>query len=307
MQGEEFVGKEIKMNIAINTDILSSTGDPEMILRLIAEAGFTHLHWCHHWASDFAYCEYEWAHYESLFKKYNLLLLDIHGSANCEKCWWSPVEYCRKAGVLHVKNRAETLARLGGTGALMMHIPSVRYTFNEEQKEGVKKLFDQVRKSIDELMPDLEKLNVRLAIENNGNDTFEHIGILMKEYPADRVGITYDSGHGNAETCRGLDNLEQYKDRLMALHLNDNAATGDPHQPPYMGTVDWDRVTSILAASSYDKPLSFELSMRNTPFFKEENGTEQKEEDIKNFLADTYRRCAKVHALYEEKKKQISK
>ena len=37
------------MNIAVNTDILSSTGDPEMVLRLIAEAGFTHLHWCHHW------------------------------------------------------------------------------------------------------------------------------------------------------------------------------------------------------------------------------------------------------------------
>ena len=295
------------MNIAINTDILSSTGDPEMILRLISEAGFTHLHWCHHWASDFAYCEYEWAHYEELFRKYNLHLLDIHGSANCEKCWWSPAEYCRKAAVLHVKNRAETLARLGGTGSLMMHIPSLRYHFNEEQNAGMKKLFDQVRKSIDELLPDLEKLNVRLAIENNGNDTFEHIGILMKEYPAERVGITYDSGHGNAETGRGLDNLEQYKDRLMALHLNDNSSEGDPHQPPFMGTVDWERVASIIAASSYDRELSFELSMRNTPFFKEENGTEQKEEDIKKFLADTYERCVKVQKLYDGKKKQFSK
>ena len=77
------------MNIAINTDILSSTGDPEMILRLIAEAGFTHLHWCHHWASDFAYCEYEWAHYEELFKKYKIKGYNLRsvciagGSSSC--------------------------------------------------------------------------------------------------------------------------------------------------------------------------------------------------------------------------------
>ena len=295
------------MELAINTDIVSSKGDPELVLRLIAEAGFTHLHWCHHWASDFAYCEYEWAHYEGLFKKYGLKLLDVHGSANCEKCWWSPMEYCRKAGVLLVKNRAEMLARLQGTGSLMMHIPSLRYGYTVEQRAGAEKLFDQVRKSIDELLPDLEKLNVRLAIENTGNDTFEHIGALMKAYPRNLLGITYDSGHGNADSCKGLENLEREKDRLMALHLNDNSREGDPHQPPFMGNVDWEKVVSIIAASPYDRPLSFELSMRYTPFFKEENGPEQKEEDIRLFLRDTFARCGKVQLLYEEKKKQFQK
>lgn len=296
------------MNLAINTDIISSKGDPEQILRLISEAGFTHLHWCHHWASDFAYCEYEWAHIEKLLQKYDLRLLDIHGSANCEKCWWSPMEYCRKAGVLLVKNRAEMLARLQGTGSLMMHIPSLRYGATPEQDTAAVKLFDQVRKSIDDLLPDLEKLHVRLAIENNGNDTFEHIGILMKEYPAELVGITYDSGHGNAGTGQGLDNLEKWKHRLMALHLNDNSGTGDPHQPPFMGTVDWERVAKILAESSYSHDcLSFEVTIRNTPFYKAENEAEQKEEDLAAFLKDTCERCRKVQLLYEEKKQQLHK
>lgn len=35
------------MKIALNTDIFNDTGCPAPYLRAIAEAGFTHIHWCH--------------------------------------------------------------------------------------------------------------------------------------------------------------------------------------------------------------------------------------------------------------------
>ncbi len=35
--------------LAVATDFNGSGGDPEPALRRIAEAGFTHLHWCHQW------------------------------------------------------------------------------------------------------------------------------------------------------------------------------------------------------------------------------------------------------------------
>ena len=37
------------MDIAVNTDFLGGTGSPKERLKAIAEAGFTHLHWCHQW------------------------------------------------------------------------------------------------------------------------------------------------------------------------------------------------------------------------------------------------------------------
>ena len=43
------------MKIAAATDFAGSTGDPDLSLRALAEAGFTSLHWCHHWCDDFLY------------------------------------------------------------------------------------------------------------------------------------------------------------------------------------------------------------------------------------------------------------
>ncbi len=100
------------MNLAVNTDFICGVNSPEPMLRAIAEAGFTHLHWCHQWCSDFLYGPAELEAIQSWLRKYNLALLDIHGSAGQEKCWFSTVEYERRAGVELVANRLEMFARL---------------------------------------------------------------------------------------------------------------------------------------------------------------------------------------------------
>ena len=41
--------------LSMSTDYAEDTGSPELQLRRIAEAGFTHVHWCHHWDDDFLY------------------------------------------------------------------------------------------------------------------------------------------------------------------------------------------------------------------------------------------------------------
>jgi len=292
------------MDIAINTDFLGGTGSPEPRLKAIAEAGFTHLHWCHQWNTDFLYSRSELKQYAKWFQEFGLQLLDIHGSAGKEKCWCSPVEYERQAGVELVINRVVMLHELGGTGSLMMHIPAFA------DREGfdrtvVMPRFEALKRSLDELVPVLEKYSVRIAVENGFSDTFETIGMLMKDYPEKYLGITYDSGHGNIAEGKGLDRLEPLKGRLQALHLNDNDSSGDQHQPPFYGTVDWQRMAKILADSSYKgRPLSFELAMRCTPFYEKELERDQKPEKIRAFLADAHERCEKVVKLYEETKKQ---
>ena len=41
--------------LSITTDYAKDVGDPSPYLRSIAEAGFSHLHWCHQWNTDFLY------------------------------------------------------------------------------------------------------------------------------------------------------------------------------------------------------------------------------------------------------------
>jgi sugar phosphate isomerase/epimerase len=292
------------MDIALNTDIVTSGGSPEPWLRLISEAGFTHLHWCHQWCTDVLYSRYEIAQYKQWLKQYGLQLLDIHGSAGMEKCWWATEEYRRRSGVELVINRIEMFAEMGGSGALMMHAPAIRTGMAQEAIGDARQNHEALRKSFDELMPVLEKYQICIAIENTSNDTFELITDFLDCYPAEYCGITYDSGHGNIDQARGLELLEPVKDRLQALHLNDNDTSGDLHQPPFMGTVDWDTMAKIIATSSYtNRPLSFELAMRNTPFYNHELKVSQPEEKVREFLNDTYQRCQKVVHLVEEKRK----
>lgn len=291
------------MNIGINTDFLSDSHEPEYYLKLIAESGFTHLHWCHQWNSDFIYSKSETAYYKNVIKKYGLTLQDIHASVGQEKCYFSLEEYRRKAGMELILNRIEMFAELEGTGALALHVPTYRHVYGatEEYFKKIPAFVAQVRRTLDELMPYLEKYNCAIAIENMPNEAFEVIEELMNNYPAERLGITYDSGHGNYGFCRGTEYLDQWKHRLKVLHLNDNDGTLDRHQPPFYGTVNWEKLAKILAESALTGlPLSFELSMKHTPFYNPAHGIHQPETDIRKFLADAFERCSNVDKLYRE-------
>ena len=290
------------MDIAISTSILCSTGSPETYLRLIAEVGFTHLHWGHHWDTDFLYSRFEIAQIRQWLKRYGLKLLDIHGSEGVEKQWFSPEEYRRRSGVELVLNRVVMLRELEGPGCVMMHLPPNRAIKSTPEDERLLPArVDALKRTLDELIPELEKYDGKIAVENRRNDSFGVIAKLMADYPAERIGITLDTGHANIDEARGLDRMEKFKDRLLALHLNDNDAVGDLHQPPFYGTLDWGRVAKLVASSSYaGRPASFELTMRNTPFFVRDVPIgEQPEKNMKAFLADTYDRCRKVAEMIE--------
>lgn len=291
------------MDIALNTDFLSRRLSPEKYLRLTAEAGFTHLHWCHQWNTDFIYSTYEIAQIKKWLKQYDLKLLDIHGSMGQEKLWYSTEEYQRKSGVALVLNRIIMLDELEGTGSIMMHIPVYR-TANqtEEDRALVPGRVEALKRTLDELIPYLEKYHTKIAVENTSNDSFEVIADLMASYSPEHVGITLDTGHANICEAKGLDRMEKHLDRLEALHLNDNDTSGDQHQPPFRGNLDWERIAGMIARSSYvatGRPLSFELAMRHTPFMLPDvEAADQPEENIRQFLADTYERCRKVVDLY---------
>jgi sugar phosphate isomerase/epimerase len=289
------------MKLAINSDYCGGVGNPVPRLKAIAEAGFTHIHWCHQWNTDFFYTAPELRAIKQAFQNFGLTLLDIHGSDGQEKCWYSTDETVRQAGVLLVRNRMEMFAELGGIGSLMMHIPAWRSNWTAEQvaQNQVEARTEALYRSLEELFPYCEKYNCPIAVENHASDTFEAINRLMKKYDTKWLGITYDSGHGNIREGRGLELLEPVKDRLMALHLNDNDHSGDLHQPAFYGNVDWQKVAELIDASGYQREmLSFELSMRYTPFMNQDlHIVDQTLEAQQAFLKDAYERGCKVARL----------
>lgn len=240
------------MEISINTDYLRNSGNPSSILKRIADAGFTHVHWCHHWNTDFIYLKSEMEQIRKWLDEYGLQLLDLHGSKGIEKDWASAEEYTREAGVELVRNRIDMTAMLKAD-VVVMHHP-------------VDLLFDPLRKSLSDLIYYAKDRNVRIAIEN-GN--FQAVKRLLAEFDPEFLGFCYDSGHANLDK-KAFGHLDAMKDRLIAIHLNDNDGVNSSlHRLPFSGTVEWMRLSALIASSSYRKCVSMELNMNNSGIMDE--------------------------------------
>lgn len=267
--------------LSLTSDYAAGTGDPSPYLRLMAEAGFTHVHWCHQWRSDFLYADSEIEQIGRWLNEFGLKLNDVHGSEGIEKFWYAPEEYARLAGIELVKNRIDFAARLGGD-AVVMHVypPTVRpdlASYNDF-------LFDQIRRSLDDLQAYAVERGVRIALENlidfaateaqvadvtAAGDNAELLARLLAAYPPEFLGFCFDSGHA----ILGRDRTDAYAplfDRLAVLHLHDNDGIDDQHLPVYDGVVKWDRLAGLIAASPYAKPLSFELSINKSGYTEPE-------------------------------------
>ncbi len=243
--------------LSITTDYVKDTGNPEPYLRRIAEAGFSHLHWCHHWNTDFLYGEAEIDQIAAWLDALGLQILDIHASHGREKAWGSGRDYERLAGVDLVRNRIAMASRLG-SDVIILHLPGMPLEVREAEVA-----LEPVYRSLDSLAPYARAHGVRIALENMARDNFDVLGRLFADYDADVLGLCYDAGHGNVEG-HGLDRLETLKDRLISVHLHDNDGSGDQHNLIFSGTVDWARLARIIATSAYDKCVSMEVSIGNS-------------------------------------------
>ena len=174
--------------LAVATDFNGSGGDPEEALRQIADAGFTHLHWCHQWNTDHLYSDWEIARIAGLLRRFGLKLLDIHGSDACAggalRCWYSTDETYRRAGVELVLNRLRMHAMLRGEGTLMMHIPSMRADWSPDARPRVWRNVDALRRSLDEILPVARGLARRSFVGDSFFIYAAHLGIILTVFCA---------------------------------------------------------------------------------------------------------------------------
>jgi sugar phosphate isomerase/epimerase len=308
--------------ITINTDYkgeIPFTNDIEKTLRKISEAGFTYVHWCHEWEGNYLYCTSEMQQIKEWFDKYNLKAKGIHASEGAarpqkngkyqyrndydnRKDYTSENEYNRIAGVELIKNRVD-LAHVLGTKEIVLHM-QLPWKSIEESEEFKNKYYEQVFKSFDELEPYCKEKNVRIAVENLLGTPFkyqkEQFDKILKRYHKNFVGFCFDSGHGLIMSeDNPLQLVERYKDRLIALHLNDNlgatpkhlnndltTSKQDLHMRPFEGLLDWDRLIKIIAESAYELPLIMELSC--------------KKETEEEFLKKSFEAGKKLNKLLEK-------
>lgn len=87
----------------------------------------------------------------------------------------------------------------------------------------------------------------------------EDLVSLVDSYKDDRVGVCWDTGHGNITYKHGHANaLKKIDKRLIALHIQDNKGKGDDHIFPFEGTINWNKILRALKEIEYSGNFTFE-------------------------------------------------
>jgi len=223
----------------------------EARLRLAADAGFTHIHWCEDWNNTRLYAAAEMDRIASLVSARSLKCLDVHGAATPEVNLFVEDAEKRVQAAELVRNRVEFCSLAGGD-AVVLHGAS---------GEGSKRRVLAAAGLLEELIVFAHARSVRLALENGGAACREALEALFERFAPEALGFCFDSGHARLEGT--TETLERHGARLAALHLDDNDGEKDLHRLPFDGTVPWDRVVAGIRAARYEKPLCLEVTCKH--------------------------------------------
>ncbi|WP_105616615.1 sugar phosphate isomerase/epimerase family protein [Vallitalea okinawensis] len=300
--------------VAINTDYKNDILSIEAIeeqLSNIAKAGFTHIQWVHDWQGEYMYSPSELIQIKELIDKYGFKLKGIHATEggtrarkvdgvftfvnryrNLEnrKDYTCLNEYTRLAGVELLKNRVDLAVAIGAQ-EIVLHM-QMPYVELRESKEFNDAYWSQTFKSLDELQEYCKDKGVKVAMENlictPQEDQMKQFDKLFDRYDSDFMGFCFDSGHGSV-VCHEdyLFFARRYKDRLIALHLQDTdgieeelrdddiqVLKHDKHKVPFTGAINWEDLAQLIADSPYELPITLEVGVYG----------DTEEEEMKNLV-----------------------
>ncbi|NQU39932.1 MAG: sugar phosphate isomerase/epimerase [Lentisphaerae bacterium] len=197
-------------------------------------------------------------------------------------------ERTRNSAVLHISNTIQFAAELGAEVVVvhagrvsMRHLSSKLlrlYADGEQYSKRYEKMrtklfmkreklaagcLERITGCLTELLPFLEKHNIRMGIENlpswevvpNESELMQ----LMETFDSPHICAWHDTGHGRLREILGFSSatrwLEKYGSRLTGMHIHDVSAAGQDHVMPPLGTMDFTAFKPFIRS---DMVLAFE-------------------------------------------------
>ena len=128
---------------------------------------------------------------------------------------------------------------------------------------------DRIRRGLDTLLPEAERLGVVIGIENVWfeTNTPEHLLEIKRDFPTPALGFCYDSGHAHLmRKDRGVEKcspknawgaigkqvpwdehiLDKLLDDVVICHLHGNDGITDLHRLPEDSDIDWNDICAKL-------------------------------------------------------------
>lgn len=145
------------------------------------------------------------------------------------------------------------------------HVPEMTlHSSSEPGLETNRKLrISNVIRSIEEMLPEVEKSNSRLNVEFLprtciGHDEDELLEIVAPFDPK-RVGINFDVNHVMSRKSEIPSIIKKLASRINAFHFSDYDGVDEQHWPiPYAGVIDWHEVMKEVNNLKQDITIIFE-------------------------------------------------
>ena len=206
----------------------------------------------------------------------NLDLVDAHAPFRDECDLWLPVEEYRRQMIARRKFELQLVCDFG-VKTCTIHVgnwPYPGHTLGDYR--------DAVRRSLDELLPVAERLDVTIALENlyKPLNLPDDIVGFVEEFGSDHLGLCFDAGHANIlarggefpdgtayASCASMGTkpvwdaraLDKMLPHVVSCHLHDNRIRRDDHNLPGTGTVDWKTVLKKLSRAPRLKCIQSEV------------------------------------------------
>ncbi|NMA41668.1 MAG: sugar phosphate isomerase/epimerase [Lentisphaerae bacterium] len=220
----------------------------------------------------------------ALLHKLDLVIDSVHAQFPEGDRLFAEDESMRQESVRLCKLALDAAAEVNGR-VVVVHLLLPYDIPPGEQRD---RMIAQGRRSIAELAKHAEARQVGLGLENGQRRDYDEVLFnLLDELPTPYVGLCYDSGHEHIQG-RCFQILQQYGNRLLALHIHDNTGS-DTHLLPFSGTVPWEDFGKAMAGLNFAGDLVLESGMAHESF--------QTPED---FLAEAMRRCQRLQKMMTE-------
>lgn len=194
-------------------------------------------------------------------KELELELFNIHMAGTDDNAIWNESKETRERHLIPICKTMEEIADIGCFN-LVLHLC---------ERGDVPDPSIHLLHSIERLLPCAEANNITLSLENTWRA--DYCTYVWNAFPGVKeLGFCFDTSHANLKDQFYL--LEQYGDRLSALHIADNDTTADQHRIPFDGNIDFrEKVLPFLTDN--DLPFTMEL-IADRKMYPEENAFLQK-------------------------------
>jgi sugar phosphate isomerase/epimerase len=178
-----------------------------------------------------------------------------HGSYGVRYTMSHPDPAMREETVRQIREAARVIVALGGD-VIVVH-PGDSTRDQGDMDADLELIYDGAKKVVQVVSDE----GARVAFENANPNGFPRepktLMDIVTMFPADRVGVCIDTGHANFAGV-GTEVIAAASGRIITTHLHDNDTSRDQHEPPGIGTIDWDTYMQAFHDAGYTGPWVFE-------------------------------------------------